>query len=99
MKIYTEKEVEEILINFAVDELTPWMYNQITEETPHTIVEKWIEENKIRRELVMMKVRFPNESFPEEMEIDMNEFVMDKEFDKQIFGWYLGHYISIEKES
>jgi hypothetical protein len=42
-------------------------------------------------------VRFPNESYFIEMEINMDEFKPDKEFDDQIFGWYGDTYISIKK--
>ena len=97
-KIYTEEEVVDLLHKFANDEITPWMYNIYCEETPTTITNKWIKENHIKRELVIKKVKFPNESFHEEMEVDMTEFKPDKEFNTQIFGWYLGHYVSIEKE-
>ena len=46
-----------------------------------------------------VKVRFPNECFLDEMEIDMDEFKAEREFNDQVFGWYKGIYISIEKES
>lgn len=32
-----------------------------------------------------------------EMDIDMSLFKVDKEFEKEIFGWYEGTYISIKK--
>ena len=44
-----------------------------------------------------MLVRFPNESFFEEVSIDMNKFKLEKEFVDEMFGWYGGLYISIKK--
>jgi hypothetical protein len=44
-----------------------------------------------------MLVRFPNESFFEEMLIDMDKFKLEKEFDDEMFGWYNGLFISIKK--
>ena len=44
-------------------------------------------------------VRFPNESFFEEIFIDMNKFNPEKEFNDEIFGWYGDLYISIKKIS
>ena len=44
-----------------------------------------------------MFVRLPNESFFEEMFIDMSKFKPNKEFKDEIFGWYDGLYISIKK--
>ena len=41
-------------------------------------------------------VRFPNESEYLEMEIDMDEFNMVTIFEKEMFGWYKGTYISIK---
>ena len=45
----------------------------------------------------LKKVRMPNESFFSEMEIDMKEFKMEKDFSDEMFGWYQGTYISIQK--
>ena len=42
-------------------------------------------------------VRFPNESYPVEMNIDWNDFKIEKEFDLEYFGWYKGTYISVLK--
>lgn len=42
-------------------------------------------------------VRFPNESFFVEIEIDFKDFKKSQEFDTEIFGWYNGLYISIKK--
>lgn len=44
-----------------------------------------------------MFVRLPNESFFEEIFIDMNLFKPVKEFKDEIFGWYNDLYISIKK--
>lgn len=49
-----------------------------------------------RRKTKVM-VRFPNESFFEELEINMNEFKPTAEFDNEVFGWYGDVYISIKK--
>ena len=51
-------------------------------------------ENKKR-----VKVRFPNECFFDDMEINMDDFKPEREFNDQVFGWYKGIYISIEKIS
>ena len=45
-----------------------------------------------------MLVRFPNESFFEEVSIDINKFKLEKEFDDEMFGWYYGVYICIKKQ-
>lgn len=42
-------------------------------------------------------VRFPNESFFFEMEINMDKFKPKSEFDDQVFGWYDDIYISLKK--
>jgi hypothetical protein len=42
-------------------------------------------------------VRFPNESYPIEMEIDWNEFKIQNEFKDEYFGWYKGTYIAVLK--
>jgi len=43
-------------------------------------------------------VRFPNESFFEEVHLDLSQFVPEKEFSDEVFGWYGGKtYISIKK--
>lgn len=42
-------------------------------------------------------VRFPNESTPVEMNIDLNEFKAEKEFEYETFGWYDNTYIAIQK--
>jgi hypothetical protein len=45
-----------------------------------------------------VNVRFPNESFFEEIEINMSEFKPTTEFDDEVFGWYGDIYISIKKD-
>jgi hypothetical protein len=42
-------------------------------------------------------VRFPNESFFVEFEIDFEKFIPENEFDSEIFGKYEDLYISIKK--
>lgn len=42
-------------------------------------------------------VRFPNESYSQEMTINWDEFEIVKEFDTEYFGWYHGIYLSITK--
>ena len=42
-------------------------------------------------------VRFPNESIHVEMDIDWNEFKIEKEFEFEYFGWYKETYIAILK--
>jgi hypothetical protein len=50
------------------------------------------------RRKTKVKVRFPNESYFEEMEINMSDFKPNTEFDDEVFGWYGDVYISIKKE-
>jgi hypothetical protein len=45
-----------------------------------------------------VKVRFPNECFFDDMEINMDDFKPNTEFDDEVFGWYGDIYISIKKE-
>jgi hypothetical protein len=46
-----------------------------------------------------VKVRFTNEStWTEMVNFDWGGFKMDKEYDDEIFGWYLGTYIAIVKK-
>lgn len=45
-----------------------------------------------------LKIRFPNESFFEEILINLDEFQPVNEFDEEIFGWYHNTYISIKKD-
>jgi hypothetical protein len=42
-------------------------------------------------------VRFPNEGIFEEINIDLSEFMAEKEFEDESFGWYRGIYISVKK--
>jgi hypothetical protein len=42
-------------------------------------------------------VRFPNESFFEEVLIETSEFQVVNEFEDESFGWYKGIYISLKK--
>ena len=42
-------------------------------------------------------VRFPNESFFEEIQIDLSQFKPEIEFSDETFGWYKGTYLSIKK--
>ena len=44
-----------------------------------------------------MFVRFPNESFFNEVFINMDKFKPKNEFKDEIFGWYGDIYISIKK--
>lgn len=48
-------------------------------------------------EKTKVKMRFPNESFFDEVTIDMNEFKPENEFDSEVFGWYKNTYVSISK--
>jgi hypothetical protein len=45
------------------------------------------------------KVRFPNEDSWDIISIDPDLFVVSKEFENEVFGWYEGIYISILKET
>lgn len=44
-----------------------------------------------------ISVRFPNESFFEELSINLEKFEVSNEFPHEIFGWYNGTAISIKK--
>jgi hypothetical protein len=48
-------------------------------------------------EMTKVEVRFPNESFFQEISIDLSIFAPHKEFDDETFGYYKGNYISIRK--
>ena len=48
-------------------------------------------------EKTKVKMRFPNESYFDEVTIDMNEFKPENEFDSEVFGWYKNTYVSISK--
>ena len=47
--------------------------------------------------IVKEMVRFPNETFVGEMDLDMGKFKPTNEFKTEIFGWYDDDYISIIK--
>jgi hypothetical protein len=42
-------------------------------------------------------MRFPNESYFEDVTIDMNEFKPEQEFKDEIFGWLKDVYVSLKK--
>jgi hypothetical protein len=42
-------------------------------------------------------VRFSNESNYVRMQIDLRKFMIDKEYEDVVFGWYKGYYICIKK--
>ena len=48
--------------------------------------------------MTKLKIRFPNESFFEELLINLDEFQPVNEFNEEIFGWYKNTYISIKKD-
>jgi hypothetical protein len=50
-------------------------------------------------QLVKKKVRLPNESFHDEVYIDISQFRAEREYIDETFGWYKGTYISIKKEN
>jgi len=43
------------------------------------------------------QIRFPNEDYYVEIELDLDEFKPEQEFDDVIFGWYKGVYIEVKK--
>ena len=42
-------------------------------------------------------VRFPNESTPVEIDLDINDFRPEKDFGDEVFGHWRGVYISVKK--
>ena len=48
-------------------------------------------------EMTKVKMRFPNESYFEDVTIDINEFKPEQEFNDETFGWYKNTYVSISK--
>jgi len=42
-------------------------------------------------------VRFPNESTPVEIDLDINDFRPEKDFGDEVFGYWRGVYISVKK--
>lgn len=47
--------------------------------------------------MTKVKMRFPNESYFDDVTINMDEFKPEKMFKDEIFGWYKGVYVSISK--
>ena len=45
------------------------------------------------------KIKLPNESRWDELVINMDDFLISREFEHEVFGWYKGIYISILKKS
>jgi len=43
------------------------------------------------------KIRFPNEDYYVEIELDLDKFTPVQEFDDVIFGWYGDVYIEVKK--
>jgi hypothetical protein len=58
-----------------------------------------MEKNSLKSasEKTKQMVRFPNESIPFEIELDMDEFHLEKDFGDELFGYWRGVYISIKK--
>ena len=50
-------------------------------------------------QLVKKKVRLPNESFYDEVYIDMSLFRPENDYTDETFGWYRANYIAIKKET
>jgi len=55
----------------------------------------------LKKEIMKQKVevRFPNECYFEEIEMDLNEFKPVNEFDDEVFGWFGDIYISMKKHN
>lgn len=47
--------------------------------------------------MTKVKMRFPNESYFEDVIINMNDFKPENEFQDEVFGWYKNTYVSISK--
>jgi hypothetical protein len=45
------------------------------------------------------KIKLPNESYWDELAINMDDFIISREFEYEVFGWYKGMYVSILKKS
>jgi len=43
-------------------------------------------------------VRFAEDDTYHQVDIDMNEFEVSKEFDDEVFGWWGNTYVAIKKE-
>lgn len=46
-----------------------------------------------------MKIRLPNTEEWVLSNVDISLLIVDREFEKEIFGWYNGQYISVLKNS
>ena len=46
-----------------------------------------------------VKLRFPNDMFFDEVNIEPKDFKPNQEFDKEVFGDYLGVHVSMDIES
>lgn len=46
-----------------------------------------------------VEVRFPNECYFEEIEMDLNDFKPVNEFDDEVFGWFGDIYISMKRNN
>lgn len=44
-----------------------------------------------------MIIKFPNDDFYQDLEVDMSKFEIDIEFDDCLFGWYYGIYLEVKK--
>ena len=60
-------------------------------------MEKNLQNNAL--EMTKVGVRFPNESYFDEIPINLSIFAPEKEFDDETFGYYKGTYISIRKKN
>jgi hypothetical protein len=47
----------------------------------------------------LLKIRLSNELLWHDSQIDMDLFIITREFNDEVFGWYNGTYISILKKS
>ena len=54
-------------------------------------------ETNLQNNKTKVKMRFPNESYFEDVTIDMNDFKPEQEFKDETFGWYKNTYVSISK--
>jgi hypothetical protein len=45
------------------------------------------------------KIKLHNESCWDELTINMDDFIISREFEYEVFGWYKGMYVSILKKS
>jgi hypothetical protein len=49
--------------------------------------------------IVKVKMRTPNELFYDDVNIDPEGWKTGEVFEDEVFGWYLGMYVAIDKES